>query len=109
MGIARDICVKLGFNDARFEVKKATGKYYAPGMEFEIFVKHEWLYEAGGQAELVLGDDPTFPYFSVFYKNGEFSHVRIYLQRNLNHVSYGVLRNPRAYDDRFTDEFKVEF
>ncbi|MHA1683708.1 MAG: O-phosphoserine--tRNA ligase [Promethearchaeota archaeon] len=47
MAIAREICLKIGFKDAKFEIKKATGKYYAPGMEFEIFVKHganeEWL------------------------------------------------------------------
>lgn len=47
MNIAREICIKIGFADAKFEIKKATGKYYAPGMEFEVFVKHgtsnEWL------------------------------------------------------------------
>ncbi|MFX0099206.1 MAG: O-phosphoserine--tRNA ligase [Candidatus Hodarchaeota archaeon] len=47
MNIAKEICMKIGFSDAKFEVKKATGKYYAPGMEFEVFVKHgtsnEWL------------------------------------------------------------------
>ncbi len=47
MDVSKAICKKLGFQDARFEIKKTTGKYYAPGMEFEIFVKHEnygdWL------------------------------------------------------------------
>ena len=45
--IAKQICKKLGFTDAEFDVKSATGKYYAPSMEFEVFVKHEetgeWL------------------------------------------------------------------
>ncbi|MEX2684775.1 MAG: O-phosphoserine--tRNA ligase [Candidatus Sigynarchaeota archaeon] len=47
MDISRLICKKIGFQDAKFEIKKTTGKYYAPGTEFEIFVKHEnygdWL------------------------------------------------------------------
>ncbi len=47
MAIARTICINIGFKDAKFEIKKVTGKYYAPGMEFEVFVKHEsqdaWL------------------------------------------------------------------
>ncbi|MBN2154001.1 MAG: O-phosphoserine--tRNA ligase [Candidatus Lokiarchaeota archaeon] len=47
MDVAGAICKRIGFQDARFEVKKTTGKYYAPGTEFEIFVKHEnygdWL------------------------------------------------------------------
>nr|MDO8110443.1 O-phosphoserine--tRNA ligase [Candidatus Sigynarchaeota archaeon] len=47
MNVAKTICNKIGFIDAKFEIKKTTGKYYAPGTEFEIFVKHEnygdWL------------------------------------------------------------------
>lgn len=47
MNVAKIICKKIGFFDAKFEIKKTTGKYYAPGTEFEIFVKHEtngdWL------------------------------------------------------------------
>ncbi|MHA1372159.1 MAG: tRNA ligase subunit PheS family protein, partial [Promethearchaeota archaeon] len=47
MAIAKEICIKIGFADAKFEIKKTTGKYYAPGMEFEIFIKHgdddNWL------------------------------------------------------------------
>ncbi|MFX1450954.1 MAG: O-phosphoserine--tRNA ligase [Promethearchaeota archaeon] len=43
--ISTDIFKKLGFEEAKFEIKKATSKYYAPQMEFEVFIKHnnEWL------------------------------------------------------------------
>ncbi|MFX1236943.1 MAG: O-phosphoserine--tRNA ligase [Promethearchaeota archaeon] len=45
--IAADICLKLGFENSRTEIKKATSKYYAPQTEFEIFVEHpktkEWI------------------------------------------------------------------
>ena len=75
----------------------------------EVFFSHSWFYEAGGTGELVLGDDPSYPYFSVFYRNGEFSHVRLYLQRDYNHRSWGVLRNPDAYNDRFTETFEIEY
>ncbi|MFX1340278.1 MAG: O-phosphoserine--tRNA ligase [Promethearchaeota archaeon] len=41
------ICEQLGFKNSRAEIKKATSKYYAPQMEFEIFVEHpktkEWI------------------------------------------------------------------
>lgn len=47
MDVARAICKEIGFLDAKFEIKKTAGKYYAPGTEFEIFVQHEnygdWL------------------------------------------------------------------
>ncbi|MHA1250760.1 MAG: O-phosphoserine--tRNA ligase [Candidatus Helarchaeota archaeon] len=47
MDIARKILNELGYLDVKFEIKKATSKYYAPQMEFEVFIKHpktgEWL------------------------------------------------------------------
>jgi len=43
--IARDIMQQYGFSDIRFETKTATSKYYAPGQEQEVFIKHSnaWL------------------------------------------------------------------
>ncbi len=43
--ISAEIFKKLGFEEVKFEIKKATSKYYAPQMEFEVFIKHdnEWL------------------------------------------------------------------
>ncbi|MFX0096658.1 MAG: O-phosphoserine--tRNA ligase [Candidatus Hodarchaeota archaeon] len=40
MRIAEKVLNKLGFEQVRFEIKKTTSKYYAPGTEFEIFVHH---------------------------------------------------------------------
>jgi len=42
---ARDIMRQYGFPDVKFETKTATSKYYAPGQEQEVFVKHKgtWL------------------------------------------------------------------
>jgi len=34
---------ELGFQDVKFEIKKATAKYYAPQTEFEVFFKHPTL------------------------------------------------------------------
>jgi O-phosphoseryl-tRNA synthetase len=43
--IARDIMQQYGFPDVKSETKTATSKYYAPGQEQEVFVKHKgaWL------------------------------------------------------------------
>ena len=38
--ITREILNKLEFVEAKFSMKAATSKYYAPQTEFEIFVKH---------------------------------------------------------------------
>ncbi|RLG14042.1 MAG: O-phosphoserine--tRNA ligase [Candidatus Nanohalarchaeota archaeon] len=43
--IAKKIFEKIGFKKIKFETKKATSKYYALGLEDEVFVKHngQWL------------------------------------------------------------------
>jgi O-phosphoseryl-tRNA synthetase len=43
--VARKIMQQYGFSDVKFETKVATSKYYAPGQEQEVFVKHKgnWL------------------------------------------------------------------
>ncbi len=38
--IARKIMKKFGFDKVECKIKSATSKYYAPGSEFEIFVRH---------------------------------------------------------------------
>ncbi len=43
--ITGNIMQQYGFPDVKFETKTATSKYYAPGQEQEVFVKHKgaWL------------------------------------------------------------------
>jgi O-phosphoseryl-tRNA synthetase len=43
--ITKDIMLQYGFSDVKFETKTATSKYYAPGQEQEVFIKHKesWL------------------------------------------------------------------
>ncbi len=43
--ITRNIMQQYGFSDIKFETKIATSKYYAPGQEQEVFIKHKgsWL------------------------------------------------------------------
>ena len=38
--IVEDIFKRLGFNEVEFRIKKSTSKYYAPQMEFEVFIRH---------------------------------------------------------------------
>ncbi len=38
--LSREVLAKLGFKVVKFVRKKATSKYYAPQMEFEVFIKH---------------------------------------------------------------------
>jgi O-phosphoseryl-tRNA synthetase len=68
--ITRDIMHQYGFPDIKFETKIATSKYYAPGQEQEVFVKHKgtWLEIAdiGMYSPVALANfDIKYPVFNA--------------------------------------------
>lgn len=68
--IAGDIMQAYGFSDIEFETKTATSKYYAPGQEQEVFVKHKaaWLEIAdiGMYSPVALANfDIKYPVFNA--------------------------------------------
>jgi hypothetical protein len=69
----------------------------------EFYVPHSW-FKAGGKAELILGDSPAFPYFSVFYRDGQFDHIKLYAQKNIGHLSWGRLKRQAGDSSKFEIE-----
>ena len=69
----------------------------------EFYVPHSW-FKAGGKAELILGTDPSYPYFSVFYTDGEFDHIKLYAQESIGHLSWGKLRSREGDSEKFDIE-----
>ena len=68
--IAGNIMQQYGFSDVKFETKTATSKYYAPGQEQEVFVKHKgsWLEIAdiGMYSPVALANfDIRYPVFNA--------------------------------------------
>lgn len=79
--------------------------YQKSNMKYGVFhVPIEWFKGAAEKGEIVLGNDPAFPYFSIFWEDGAFSHIRLYLQRDDRHDSWGELDNPEDYTDKFNIE-----
>jgi len=75
-------------------------------------IPHEWFQTIGGKGEIVyLGTGPEWPSMVVYYKNGEFSHVRLRLRRNMAHESWGVVPLNINIDERFKDieEVKIDY
>jgi hypothetical protein len=76
------------------------------------FIPEEWFREAGGRAELIrLGSGSEWPSMTVFYKDGEFSHVRLRVRRHRGHETWGVVPLSASIDDLFQDieEVRLEF
>ena len=62
----------------------------------EFYVPLSWFDPSVGKAVLVIGDDPTYPYFSIFWKDGKYDFVRLYVKRDQNDPSWGL--SPAGFD-----------
>jgi hypothetical protein len=76
----------------------------------EIYLPLSWFGKAGGQAEIVFGKDPSYPYFSVFYKDGKFDFIRLYVVDNIADLSWGILKKTEEELNRFkVDTLKIVY
>jgi hypothetical protein len=76
----------------------------------EIYLPLSWFGKAGGQAEIVFGKDPSYPYFSVFYKDGKFDFIRLYVIDDVKDLSWGILKRTEEELNRFkVDTLKIEY
>ncbi|MCG8480142.1 MAG: hypothetical protein MI724_13675 [Spirochaetales bacterium] len=70
----------------------------------EVYLPNRWFTDAGGRAEIIRTHHRSAPYMTVFFMDGEFSHVRLFVQDNPAHISWGALPS----DADLTDEFATE-
>ena len=76
------------------------------------YIPHEWFQAIGGKGEIVyLGTGAEWPTLIVYYKNGEFSHVRLRLRRNKMHETWDLIPLNVNIDEYFEgiEEVKLEF
>jgi len=63
-----------------------------------------WFSSSAGKGEIItLPQGKTWPSLSVYYKNGEFSHVRLYVHHSPSHQTWGTIPQNVNIDDRFED------
>lgn len=74
----------------------------------DVYIPARW-FVSGGKAELVRGNDPSYPYMTVFYKNGTFDHLRLYVLADQNDSTWGLL-SPADGTGKFnSDDLKLDF
>jgi hypothetical protein len=74
----------------------------------DVYLPMKW-FVPGGKAELVRADDPSYPYMTVFYKEGKFDHLRLYVKENSRDETWGIL-DPSAGVGKFDiDDLKLQF
>jgi hypothetical protein len=89
-------------------------KYRKGGSQMgTAYLPREWFDAAGGKGELIyLDSGARWPYLSVYYKSGEFTHVRLYLRRDRAHESWGNIPLGVNLDEQFDnidENYRLEF
>ena len=76
------------------------------------FLPIEWFATIGGRGDIImLGPGREWPSMSVYYRNGEFSHVRLRLRREGAHQTWGMVPLNVNIDEHFRgiEEVRLDF
>ncbi len=73
-----------------------------------VYLPARW-FVPGGKAELVRANDASFPYMSVFYKDGKFDHLRLYVLYDDKDLTWGILSPSEGAGKFGSEELKLEF
>ena len=83
-----------------------------PNAMARTYIPNEWFTDVGGKGELIgLGTGREWPSMTVYYRGGEFSHLRLRVRRHKSHESWGVVPLNINIDEFFegVEEIKLEF
>jgi hypothetical protein len=78
----------------------------------DAYLPNEWFEGTGKKGDLILmGSGTDWPHMTVFYKDGEFDHVRLYVRKEKSHESWGDIPLHVNIDDRFenVESITLEF
>lgn len=79
--------------------------YTAENLDFkQKYIPSSWFTQAAGKGEIVHTDSKSAPYMDVYFRNGEFSHVRLFVRDDPNHTSWGRLKNEPGTQEKFNVE-----
>ena len=97
---------RLGYRILYARTNMEVGDFYVPLKWFQYTPGEGGV----GKGELVVGMEDSYPYFSIFWKNGEFDHIRLYLKKDRRDPSWGDLPSNVNIDDKFdVDTLNLEF
>ena len=82
MPITRIYTHKLGFKVVYLKTDMNFGEFYVP---------IQWFDATGGKGVMLRGIDPAYPYFSIFWQNGEFHSIKLYVIDHLGDESWAPL------------------
>jgi hypothetical protein len=90
--ISKILIHPLGYQIIYFRSDFTFGKMYIP---------LSWFGVAAGKAEMIWGNEPAYPYVSIFWVDGKFDHVSIHVIDSYSDPSWGVLSSAQDLSAQF--------
>ncbi len=80
--------------------------YFKSTLEYaEMYIPTTWFSFSGtSKANVIWGESDEFPYMSIYYADGKFDRILLYLHSNMRDVTWGTL--PPGID--LTSQFNVQ-
>ena len=80
--------------------------YFKSTLEYaEMYVPTVWFsFGGGGKANVIWGESPEFPYMAIYWADGKFDRILLYLHSNMHDVTWGTL--PPGMD--LSSQFNVQ-
>jgi hypothetical protein len=78
----------------------------------KAYLPMAWFTYPAGRGEIVnLPQGKAWPSLSIYYKNGQFSHVRLYVHRLSTHETWGVIPQNVNLDSAFenVEDLKLKY
>ena len=71
----------------------------------EIFIPLTWFNQGpNSKAEIIYGNEPGYPRLVIFWVDGKFDHVNLYVLNNYESRTWGIL----SQAEDFTSQFDVQ-
>jgi hypothetical protein len=86
----------LGYRLLYFTSRLTYAEMYVPGSWFK--------FDGAGMGAVVWGNTDEYPYLAIYYADGKFDRIVLYLHENMKHITWGVL--PQGMD--LSAEFNVQ-
>ena len=83
VAIAKVYPHSLGYRILYFRSDMQYGEMYVPGSWFK--------FGAAGKVAVVWGSTAEFPYFTIYYLDGKFDRIVLYLHSNMKDPTWGTL------------------
>jgi len=78
----------------------------------KAYLPMAWFTNSASKGEIIpLPQGKAWPSLSIYYKNGKFSHVRLYVHRIANHETWGVIPQNVDIDSAFegVEDLNIKF